>query len=558
MNPDKRAWLLFFFAAIAFYLYGIGALPFVGPDEPRYAQVAREMLLRGDIVTPTLGGHTWFEKPALLYWMVAAAFAVFGISEWAARLGPACAGLLSVLVVYWIGRRVERAIEHERAAEANETTESDEPRTLGFWSAVALASSAGLIVFSRAVSFDVIVTMTTTVALACFFASELERDEKLRRWLHAGFYAFVGASLLAKGLIGIVIPFGVVVAYHLLQRRWPERRLLASLLWGLPLAFIVAALWYGPVIWRNGWNFVDEFFIQHHFARYVSNKYRHPGPFYYYLPAILILSLPWPPFLLSAVAGARRWNWRGSDALGRFRIFTLAWLIVPLAFFSVSGSKLPGYILPTLPAAALLIGERLSRVVQGKGKALLIRLTGLLLLLLACGGMFYALRTRYTYTACAALVLAPLFIAGIVSLVAAHMRRLCLLTTAFAMFLCIALAINCVGPAITRRESTRELLQQASARGFARTPVWGFYVIERTSEFYANERVTRDGAGEVVRLEGAVPVLEATRKSGGTILVFVPLDGLRQLTDYPALDVEIIGDNGTVALVVVKEKKANP
>jgi 4-amino-4-deoxy-L-arabinose transferase-like glycosyltransferase len=558
MNLDKRAWPLFFLAAIAFYLYGIGALPFVGPDEPRYAQVAREMLLRGDMVTPTLGGHTWFEKPALLYWMVAAAFAVFGVSEWAARLGPACSGLLSVLVVYWIGRRVERAVEHERAAEANETTKRDEPRALGFWSAVALASSAGLIVFSRAVSFDVIVTMTTTVALACFFVSELEPAEKLRRWSLVGFYSFVGASLLAKGLIGIVIPFGVVFVYYLLQRRWPERRLLASLLWGLPLAFIVAALWYGPVIQRNGWKFVDEFFIQHHFARYVSNKYRHPGPFYYYLPAILILSLPWPSFLVSAVIGARRWNWRGVDALGRFRLFTLAWLIVPLAFFSVSGSKLPGYILPALPAAALLIGERLSRVVQGEGKALLIRLTGLLLLLLACGGLFYALRTRYTYTGCAALVLAPLFIAGMFSLITAHLRRLCLMMTAFAMFFCVALAINCVGPSITRRESTRELLQQAAARGFASTPVWGFYVIERTSEFYANERVTRDAAGEVVRLEGAVPVLEATHSSGGTILVFVPLDGLRQLTDYPALDVEIIGDNGTVALVVVKEKKVNP
>jgi 4-amino-4-deoxy-L-arabinose transferase-like glycosyltransferase len=422
------------------------------------------------------------------------------------------------------------------------------------WSAVALASSAGLIIFSRAVSFDVLVTMTTAFALACFFVSELEPDEQRRRWLLAAFYACVGASLLAKGLIGIVIPGGVIGAYYLLQRRWPERRLLASLLWGLPLALIVAALWYGPVIQRNGWKFIDEFFIQHHFARYVSNKYRHPGPFYYYLPTIVILSLPWPAFLLSALVKARRWNWRGVDAFGRFRLFALVWLVVPLAFFSISGSKLPGYILPALPAAALLIGERLSRVVQGEGRAIAVRLTGLLLLALACGGMFYARRTAYASTACAALVFAPLFIAGMFSLLAAHLRRASLIMTAGAMFLSMVLAINCVGVAVGERESTRGLLQRASARGLGAAPVCGLYVIERTAEFYAGERVMRDASGEVVRFEGAAPVLEAARQNNGPLLVFVPLDGLGQLTDYPLLATEIIGDNGTVALVVVESK----
>jgi 4-amino-4-deoxy-L-arabinose transferase-like glycosyltransferase len=554
MNLAKRAWPLFFLAAIAFYVYGIGALPLIGPDEPRYAQVAREMWLRGDMVTPTLGGHTWFEKPALLYWMVMAAFSAFGVSEWAARIGPACAGLLSILAVYWLGRRVELACAPESAAQDSEAALAGQPRALGFWSAVALASSAGLIVFSRAVSFDVIVTWTTAFALACFFVAEVERDEKRRRWLLAAFYAAVGASLLAKGLIGVVIPGGVVIAYFLLQRRWPEKRLLVSLLWGMPLALGVAAIWYGPVIQRNGWKFVDEFFIQHHFARYVSNKYRHPGPPYYYLPGILILALPWPAFLLSALVKARGWRWRSPDTLGRFRLFSLAWLVVPVAFFSVSGSKLPGYILPALPAAALLIGERLSRVARGEGRAIAVRLTGLLLLLLASGGTYYVRRTAYTSTACAALMLGPLFIAGVFSLVAAHLRRAALMLTAGAMLLSMALAINCVGVVVGQRESTRGLLEQASARGLSRAPVCGLYVIERTAEFYAGERVMRDASGEVLRFEGAAPVLEAARRTGGPLLVFVPLDGLKQLTDFQPLDTEIIGDNGTVALVIAKAK----
>ena len=166
----KRSWLFFLLAASAFYLYGIGRIPLVGPDEPRYAQVAREMFMRGDPITPTLAGHPWFEKPALLYWMMMLSFGAFGVSEWSARLGPACAGLLSALLIYWMGRSVERASAEPKRAEG-----------LALWSGVALASSAGLIVFSRGASFDIILTLTVTAALACFLVSEVETDEKRRR-----------------------------------------------------------------------------------------------------------------------------------------------------------------------------------------------------------------------------------------------------------------------------------------------------------------------------------------------------------------------------------------
>ncbi|HEX8097465.1 MAG TPA: glycosyltransferase family 39 protein, partial [Pyrinomonadaceae bacterium] len=104
----KRVWLLLVFAATVFYFYGLGRIPLLGADEPRYAEVAREMLVRRDPVTPTLGGHNWFEKPALLYWMMMAAFNAFGVSEWAARVGSACSGLLCGLLVYRVARRVER------------------------------------------------------------------------------------------------------------------------------------------------------------------------------------------------------------------------------------------------------------------------------------------------------------------------------------------------------------------------------------------------------------------------------------------------------------------
>src|SRR5678816_4888495 len=172
------------------------------------------MFLNGDLITPTLGGHTWFEKPALLYWMMIASFKIFGVSEWSARLGPALCGLLTILAVWFVGREIEKEYSH-----------------FGFWSVIVTASCLGLIVFSRAASFDVVITMTTTWSLAFFLLHELRN----KRSFLAGFYVFVGISLLAKGLVGIVIPFGVVGLYYGLRRKWPERAVLLSLLWGVPL-----------------------------------------------------------------------------------------------------------------------------------------------------------------------------------------------------------------------------------------------------------------------------------------------------------------------------------
>ena len=182
MHPSalaKRLYIFLFIAIIAFYFYGLGSLPLLGPDEPRYAQVAREMFLRGDPVTPMLGGHTWFEKPALLYWMIMAAFKIFGVSEWSARLGPAVCGLLTIAAVWRVGREVERS--------------SEQARDFSFWSVLVAASSLGLIVFARGVSFDIVVTMTTTWALAFFVLGELRREK--RSAFLIGFYISVGSSL---------------------------------------------------------------------------------------------------------------------------------------------------------------------------------------------------------------------------------------------------------------------------------------------------------------------------------------------------------------------------
>ena len=538
----KRVWLLLFLAAISFYLYGLGRLPLVGPDEPRYAQVAREMFLRRDLISPTLGGHTWFEKPVLLYWMMMVSYRAFGVSEWSARLGPAICGLLTIVAVGWITRRLE-------------VQQGSEGQGLGFFSTLVMASSGGLIAFSRAASFDIVVTMTITFALSFFLAVEIE--EKRRSWLLAGFYGCVGLSLLAKGLIGIVIPFGVIGCYYVLRRRVPDRRVTVSLLWGLPLALVVAASWYGPVIARHGWPFVNEFFIQHHFARYFSNKYQHPQPVYYYLPVLLMMTLPWTTFLIESLIDARRWQWRGTDAGSKSRVFALVWLLVPIVFFSFSGSKLPAYILPSLPAAALLAGGRLSFFVSEdmtSGRSWLnatMRLTGLVLLLLAVAGVIYIRQTDQVPLQRALLILAPLLLVGSLALSGTSKRVLAVMLIAFLPIGGTMVFINSVVDRFARRESVRDLIQLADARGYALAPVFMLSRTERTGEFYASGRVVYGPDGEPVRFDNGAEVARQAQISRTTFLVLVPLGSLSLLDGIKEARTNLIGDNGRVAIVAV-------
>jgi len=459
----KRVYLFLFILIIAFYLYGLGQLPLLGPDEPRYAQVAREMFLTGDLITPRLGGHTWFEKPALLYWMTAAAFRVFGVSEWAARLGPAICGLLTIAAVWWVGREID----------------------LGFQSLVVTATCLGLIVFSRAASFDVVITMTTTWALAFFLLHELD-TKRNKHWLLIGFYCFVGVSLLAKGLVGIVIPFGVVGLYYILRRRWPQRSVLLSLIWGVPLALAVSAIWYGPVIAKHGWRFVDDFFVQHHFARYVSNKYHHPQPIYFYPAIILMLALPWTVQFVEALVKARRWAWRGADNLSVVRVFSFAWLLLPIVFFSFSSSKLPGYVLPALPAAALLIAD--------------------------------VLRPR---------------------------KPVVFVSIASATVVLVLIALTFAAEPFAERESVKHLLVLADARGFANAPVLAQRSDDRSAEFYAYDRGVYNAQGEPVTFD-EMSVSEA-RARGGKFVVLIPVQYVENFRGSPGI--EVIGDNGRTAIL---------
>lgn len=501
------------------------------------------MLQRGDLITPTLGDRPWFEKPALLYWLMIASYKLFGVNEWAARLPSAVAGILTVVPVFLIGRRIELKA-------------TDELPKLGFWNAIACSTTLGLIVFSRAASFDIILTMTITWSLVCFFLHEIGTNEKRRRLWLAGFYAFIGISLLAKGFIGAVIPGGTVIAYYLLRRRMPDRSALVSIIWGVPLSLVVAASWYAPVIARHGNLFIDQFIWQHQFSRYVSNNYRHPGPFYYYLAILVPLTLPWTIFLIGGLARAASWTWRKSthtdDPARKYIAFAFVWLLVPLLFFSFSSSKLPGYILPALPAATLLIGERLARVTSiRQSNAWKLKTTAAFCFVIAFVLPVMAWRWERQLINCGLLIAGFLALAALIAMFTNQRRSIGVIGLGAATICVVLVSLFCAAGSYADRESSKRLLQLADTRGHSQTVIYGLKLDDRSPEFYAAGRVTYLPNGEPYIYEGPGQLVNECLRRGGPVLSFVPLEGLYELHCAWAAQTEVIGDNGRVALVVV-------
>jgi 4-amino-4-deoxy-L-arabinose transferase-like glycosyltransferase len=530
----KRLQIFISIVFLAFYFFALGHLPLVGPDEPRYAQVAREMFLRGEWITPTLGGHTWFEKPALLYWLIIPAYKVFGVHEWTARLGPAICGVLTIAGIWSLAREIERTSDY---------------KGLSQWSLLIASSCLGLIVFSRGVSFDIVVTATLCWALCFLLRAQLASESSRQNQLLFGFYVFVGLSLLAKGLVGLVIPVGVIALYFLLRREWPTRRLSLSLLWGVPLVLVVSAVWYGPVIHRHGWQFIDEFFVQHHFARYLSNKYHHPQPFYFYPVILLMLTLPWTPFLVHALFSIRKWNWRGQDGVARAEVFLVAWIVFPVLFFSFSGSKLSGYILPVLPPALLMLSVSVTQLNFRIDSRWPYIATGLLSFAMGVAGAIYGMQVEHLSPAYVLSASLPILVAGVFTIFWNRDRSSSLLVIAGALLVTLVIVLYFAAPSIARRESTRDLLALADARGYGDLLILAMHGNDRSAQFYASERVVYGNSGEVIALDEVPAIVDSVRKRKGKILAFIPAEDTDLFRGKPGI--EVIGTNGRLALLCI-------
>lgn len=333
LSPRGAALLLGLSAAL--FSLGLGRLPLVGPDEPRYSRVAVEMQRAGTWVTPTLQGQPWLEKPPLFYWLAGAATRIFGEREIAFRVPSVLAALVAVGFTALVGARLYGG-------------------GAGLHAGFVLASGLLFFAYAHAASMDMLLASATTAAIGLL---------GLRILGIAGggaliaAYALMGLATLAKGPLGLVLPGLVVIAYALLTRSLaPVRRSVS--LGGLAALILVAAPWCFAIYQDQGQAFVDVFLLDHNLARFTSEIHRHPGPPWYYLVVLLAGVLPWTGLLLPAAAAASTRR-RADDA------FLVAWTLAPFLFFSAAGSKLPGYILPCLPPLAILMGRGAHALVRG-------------------------------------------------------------------------------------------------------------------------------------------------------------------------------------------------
>lgn len=323
---------------IAFaWFANLDARDLIRPDEGRYAEIAREMAVSGDWITPRLNGLKYFEKPPLQYWATAAAYRAFGFHEWTARLWPALCGALTLLVVWRTGRHRFGPLAGDIAG-------------------LVAAGSLWMVANAHLNTLDMGLTFWLTLGVAAFLrAQAADASASQRRTGMALAWLACAGAVLSKGLIGLVLPGGAIALYLLATRDW---RLLARLHLptGLALVIAVCAPWFVAVSVANP-EFPDFFFVREHFQRYLTPVHRRSEPVWFFVPLLVAGTLPW-------VVGAALslWRpWRRDPQSGfRPRLFLVCWCAFTFAFFSASSSKLPSYILPMFPALAWLVGDRLG------------------------------------------------------------------------------------------------------------------------------------------------------------------------------------------------------
>ncbi len=380
---SEFAVLLVFCAYFLFYclvpIFGGDQLGLVGADEPRYAQIAREMLaahsndchevhariiphslrpadlrasytcLMGGTVTPILYGKPWLEKPALYYWRTMGFYKELGVSDWSARIASAT-GALALIILAFLHLKRFRPGGHLDAA-------------------LIMVSTVAIVAFARGASTDMQLAAPFCIGMLGWYAW-YETGKKF--WLF-DLYFFGAAATLAKGPVAPFMALGIICLFLGLRKEWSALR---RTIWipGVILYLVMVLPWYIAVQRRNP-TFFNEFFWQHNLERYTTNLYQHHQPFYYYLVVLILGLMPWTALSLRALVdglqiSTAEWkarfkpqryvgHVRAGDA---FPEFLVLWALFPIIFFSFSGSKLPGYILPSIPPLAILTGDYLFRI----------------------------------------------------------------------------------------------------------------------------------------------------------------------------------------------------
>ncbi|MEO7412775.1 MAG: glycosyltransferase family 39 protein [Opitutaceae bacterium] len=488
--------------ALAFVLligFRLGSYPLASPDEARNAEIAREMLASGDFVTPRLNGVNYFEKPPLVYWAVAGSLRVFGENEWAVRMVPAVFGLGGVLLTYAAARGF-----HGREA--------------GLAAAAVLGTSLLHLGLSRFLILDMAVAVLMSATLFCFILGIREAAGARRRWLFYGLYASAALATMTKGLIGFLVTGAVMFLWLLIFNQWKRLRpfYLPS---GLLLFLAIAGPWHVLAALRNEtWG--HRYFVYEHFERFTSLAADWPGPWYYFIPVILLGVFPWTGFLGCSMQHALAGGWAARKERAD-QWFFVVWIGFIFLFFSASRSKLPPYILPVFPPLAVLIGAWFVNGADGEPRRLR---RGLRVFSFFCGLVSVMLLVTVLKTGLVirdpeqAAILRPFGVAIAVVLLSgglfapwlARMRGERNALAAMAMTMAMVIAVLTFAAGHVQRPSTKPLAQTVDATAKPGERVVHYHEFFHDFVFYARRVV------DVVAFKGELQLEEdaAARASG--------------------------------------------
>lgn len=354
------------------FFWNLGSIGLIDETEPLFAEAARQMTVTGDWITPFFNGETRFDKPPLIYWLMAIAYLVLGVNEWAARLPTAIAAMALVsLGFYTLWSLGAQSLSNVQS----QPTKFKYPNWLcaGLGSAL-MALNLETIVWARTGLSDMLLTGCIGGALMSFFLGYAQPSKPVlqARW-YLTFYILIGLAILTKGPVGMVLPVLIIGLFVLYLGNWKEVLQEMRILSGSLLVLLIALPWYVLVIWANGWTYINSFFGYHNLERFTSTVNHHEGPWYYHFPVVLLGFAPWSIYLPVAIARLQFWqrsHWRSKDRSTQLGLFALFWFVGVFVFFTIAATKLPSYVLPLMPAAAILVALLWSEELKLEGDPL--------------------------------------------------------------------------------------------------------------------------------------------------------------------------------------------
>ncbi|MGK7897291.1 MAG: ArnT family glycosyltransferase [Xenococcus sp. (in: cyanobacteria)] len=357
------------------FLWHLGNTGLVDETEPLFAEAARQMTVTGNWITPYFNEATRFDKPPLVYWLMAVGYQLMGVNEWAVRLPSAISAISLMILGFYTLRRF--AFVNKDFSQVQKLQQS---WLLAIFGVSLMALNLQTILWARTGVSDMLLSGCMGNALFCFFIgyssrkskqlvgakghsplqgkSFISKELRLPNLWYLAFYVLIALAVLTKGPVGIVLPGLIIFCFLLYVGQLKTVMQEMNLLLGTIIFLVISVPWYILVFLENGQVYLDSFFGKHNFQRFTDVVNGHDAPWYFYIFVVLGFFAPWSVYLPWAIHRLSWWRrtwWLRQPRHNHLGIFAFFWVSCIFLFFSISVTKLPSYVLPLIPAASILV-----------------------------------------------------------------------------------------------------------------------------------------------------------------------------------------------------------